>query len=277
MTGSGPAAPCANCGAEAPERYCPECGQATRWTARQPAWRIAAEAVEETFALDSRVGRTALPFLFRPGQLTAEYWAGRRVRYSSPLRLYLLMSFLFFLAGGPGRSVRLATGPEARPSAEEEAEMGQGAEALRRSGSVGTALAERVERIRSLPPDEVQRRFSAAFAESAPRVAIVLVPLLALYCRSLWRRRYYAEHLVFALHAQAFGFAALLPGAVSGSETAAAAGGLAAALWTFLALRRLHGEAPLRGLAKFLLLGAAYLATLGAVVAGVAVLALLAL
>ncbi|HZY04222.1 MAG TPA: DUF3667 domain-containing protein [Anaeromyxobacteraceae bacterium] len=276
MTGPA-AAPCANCGVEAPGRYCPECGQSTRWTARQPAWRIAAEAVEETFALDSRIGRTGLPFLFRPGFLTAEYWAGRRARYSSPLRLYLLLSFLFFLAGAPLRSARLAGSPEARPTAEEEAEIGRGAAELRRAGSMGAALAERVERIRSLPREESERRFSAAFAENAPRVAIVLVPLLALYCRILWRRRYFAEHLVFALHAQALGFAALIPGTVSGSAAATSAGGLGAAVWTFLAVRRLHGERGLRGTVKFILLGVLYLATLGAVVAAVALLAVLAL
>ena len=132
---SGPvAAPCDNCGAEAPARYCPECGQETRWTPRRPAFRIAAEAVEEAFALDSRIGRTAAPFLARPGLLTAEYWAGRRVRYSSPLRLYLLTSFLFFLAGAARPMLQARTPPAApeQASPEEQAEMGREAEALRR-------------------------------------------------------------------------------------------------------------------------------------------------
>lgn len=277
---SGPAvAPCANCGAEAPARYCPECGQETRWTPRRPAWRLAAEAVEEAFALDSRIGRTATPFLARPGHLTAEYWAGRRVRYSSPLRLYLLASFLFFLAGAVQPMLRARTSPaaEEQVSPEEQAEIGRSAETLRRSGAMGAALAERVERIRSMPPREVERRISGAFEENLARVAFLLVPLLALWCRLLWRKRYYAEHLIFALHAQSFGFAAMIPGALFGSPAAAGAGALGAAAWVLLALRRLHGEGAARVSAKFLLLGLLYLATLGAVLASVVLLAVLAL
>src|SRR5262249_142497 len=51
-------------------------------------------------------------FLFRPGQLTSEYNAGRRVRYSSPLRIYLLMSVAYFFAAsvvGP-RGLRFEVG-----------------------------------------------------------------------------------------------------------------------------------------------------------------------
>ncbi|MBN4075096.1 DUF3667 domain-containing protein [Gammaproteobacteria bacterium AH-315-E17] len=38
-----------------------------------------------------------LPLLFKPGKLTNEYIAGRRVRYLPPFRLYLIFSILFFL------------------------------------------------------------------------------------------------------------------------------------------------------------------------------------
>jgi hypothetical protein len=58
--------------------------------------------VSELLALDGRMARTVLPFFFRPGFLTAEYLAGRRVRYSSPLRLYLLTTLLFFLVASAG-------------------------------------------------------------------------------------------------------------------------------------------------------------------------------
>jgi len=39
-----------------------------------------------------------LPLFFRPGFLTKEYFAGRRVHYVPPLRLYLFVSIVFFIS-----------------------------------------------------------------------------------------------------------------------------------------------------------------------------------
>jgi hypothetical protein len=85
-----------------PERWCTRCGQDRGRTPHVPLRALLGEALSELFALDGRMARTVLPFFLRPGFLTAEYLAGRRVRYSSPLRLYLLTTLLFFLAASAG-------------------------------------------------------------------------------------------------------------------------------------------------------------------------------
>lgn len=90
---------CLNCGSTLVLEFCAACGQ-RNLDMRIPARELALDAVEDGLSLDSRVGRTVLPFLFRPGFLTVEWTAGRRARFSSPLRLYLLTSFVFFLASG---------------------------------------------------------------------------------------------------------------------------------------------------------------------------------
>jgi hypothetical protein len=59
--------------------------------------------IGEHFALDSRMVRTVLPFLLLPGFLTREFNRGRRMHYSAPFRLYLLMSLLLFLGLGISR------------------------------------------------------------------------------------------------------------------------------------------------------------------------------
>jgi hypothetical protein len=46
---------------------------------------------------DSRLWRTLWYLLARPGFLTREFFAGRRVRYLPPFRLYLVISLVFFL------------------------------------------------------------------------------------------------------------------------------------------------------------------------------------
>ena len=68
---------------------------------RVPARDLALDAVEDGLSVDSRMARTVLPFLFRPGVPDAgvdQRPAG--TLQLSPLRLYLLASVVFFLVTG---------------------------------------------------------------------------------------------------------------------------------------------------------------------------------
>lgn len=86
---------CLNCGALVAGRYCPDCGQETH-DQSVALGTLASELASEALSLDSKVARTVLPLLFRPGFLTNEFNRGRRVRYLSPLKMYLVISALFF-------------------------------------------------------------------------------------------------------------------------------------------------------------------------------------
>src|SRR6202000_2557918 len=87
-----PALACRNCGAQAPSKFCPDCGQET--TLHPPTLgEFLHEFVGHYVALEG----TLWLLLCRPGWLTREYLGGRRRRYVLPLRLYLTASFVFFL------------------------------------------------------------------------------------------------------------------------------------------------------------------------------------
>lgn len=55
------------------------------------------ELLEHHLLLDSKTVRTLWTLLFRPGRLTRAYIEGRRVRFVSPLRLYMFSTIVFFL------------------------------------------------------------------------------------------------------------------------------------------------------------------------------------
>jgi hypothetical protein len=66
------------------------------------------EALESISHADSRLWRTLGYLLTRPGFLTREFFAGRRVAYLPAFRLYLVLSVVFFLvAASPGRMVQI--------------------------------------------------------------------------------------------------------------------------------------------------------------------------
>jgi len=85
---------CQNCGYKDSGNFCSNCGQSFTELNR-PLKDILAE-VGDIVNLDSRIFRSIPPFLFKPGFLTREYLAGKRKKYMSPFRLYLLLSLLFF-------------------------------------------------------------------------------------------------------------------------------------------------------------------------------------
>jgi hypothetical protein len=92
---------CANCGQPLAGEYCAACGQRHEPHVHTIG-HFAGEAFESISHADSRLWRTLWYLLTRPGYLTREFFAGRRVRYLPPFRLYLVISVIFFVVIGLG-------------------------------------------------------------------------------------------------------------------------------------------------------------------------------
>jgi hypothetical protein len=93
---------CLNCHSSLPgdANYCLHCGQKTLHPHDRSVRHLVFESVGDFFHLDSKFFATLWPLAFRPGFLTAEYLEGRRQRYFQPFKLFLFISFLFFLTAG---------------------------------------------------------------------------------------------------------------------------------------------------------------------------------
>jgi hypothetical protein len=87
---------CSNCGEELHGDYCHRCGQPGRHY-RMPLRELVTDLLQDLLTLDSRLFRSVVPLLLRPGFLTREFNEGRRIRYIPPLRLYLFVSVLFLV------------------------------------------------------------------------------------------------------------------------------------------------------------------------------------
>src|SRR6266700_1054846 len=91
-----PALPyCENCGAPMAGAFCAQCGQAAI-DYRRSFRHIIVDVLDSFLNWDSKFFATIGWLIARPWHLTNQFLAGRRVRYVHPLRLYLLVSILFF-------------------------------------------------------------------------------------------------------------------------------------------------------------------------------------
>ena len=120
---------CLNCGYHLRGQYCGQCGQRSR-SRLISLWELVTDAFGDLFELDSRIWKTLLPLVFRPGRLTHDYLQGRRARYMPPFRMYLVMSLLFFVVAffNPREELSLLFEPpvaeESEPGAAAQPEEG---------------------------------------------------------------------------------------------------------------------------------------------------------
>lgn len=92
---------CPNCDTPLPhqENYCPNCGQQNH-ELKLPLGHLIYEVVENITHFDDKLWRTLKAIFTRPGQITADFLAGKRVRYVPPVRLYVFVSVIFFFLVG---------------------------------------------------------------------------------------------------------------------------------------------------------------------------------
>lgn len=81
---------CANCCTQLLGPHCYACGQPVKGMVRHFS-SVIGDFLDTLLAFDSRTWKTIPALFFRPGFLTTEYFSGRRVRYVSPVRLFIFL------------------------------------------------------------------------------------------------------------------------------------------------------------------------------------------
>ena len=188
------------------------------------------EFIAHYVALEGKLWKSMALLLFRPGRLTRDYIEGRRVRYIEPLRLYLTFSIIFFAIFKLG-GVSFGDGKPDAPPARQEASVaqkggvrekdpdqelivfgkGDDEKAKKFAGRIHPALVPKVERFLQLPQKERNAALLRALSGYAPYAIFALMPVFAALLKLLYlgSGRRYGEHLLFALHTNAFAFLVL--------------------------------------------------------------------
>jgi hypothetical protein len=190
---------CMTCGQEASGNFCAHCGEKRRDDHDFSLRHVVADAAEAFFHVDSKIFLTLKTLITAPGKLTAEFFLGRRKPYMSPLQTFFVCNLIFFV-------LQPLTGLEIlAPSLRTY-------ENTDRFKSIAMRMVDQ-----HLAHDHLARNndqqfndFSLKFYRNAHLQAksmiFALVPLLAavMAILNLRKKRYFSEHLIFALHAYAW-------------------------------------------------------------------------
>jgi hypothetical protein len=168
--------------------YCGACGQ--KATSPNPTFHdVVHEFTHEVLHVDGRLFQSVRLLFTRPGLLTREHNEGRRARYLSPLRMYLICSVLFFAA---------AAYVPSSTTVRQDAKKG-------RVVSTGGVNISGDLFLGRLTEAEIEERIHRAQHDWLPKLMFVLVPVWALLVMLATRRerRHFPERLYFSLHAHA--------------------------------------------------------------------------
>ena len=87
---------CLNCQTTVIGRYCHVCGQ-ENLEPKETVWHLVQHFFNDITHFDGKFFSTVGLLLRKPGFLSAEYMAGRRMSYLNPIRMYVFTSAFFFL------------------------------------------------------------------------------------------------------------------------------------------------------------------------------------
>ena len=224
--------------------FCSQCGQhAVDY--RRSFGRVFLDALDSFLNWDSKFFATIGLLLVRPWRLTIDFLAGKRVRYVNPLRLYLLVSIIFFFAihllaqrANIDRHTKWGQQPMTREAkakleqklarlpSEAQTEVRAAIAEPRKDGpffGVGTSandpntsgfekwMNKRVKE--KIGENGVNLKvFFVTLVSNLPVMMLCCIPLFAFVLKVLYiRRRFlYIDHLIYALHIHAFAYLAIM-------------------------------------------------------------------
>jgi len=243
--------PCTNCGGLSAD-YCVRCGE------RQPGHHdlsvghFAHEVVHEFVHVDSKLFRTLRDIIAKPGFLTEEYFAGRKSRYIAPLRLFLTLFALQFLAFTFYQPAAVYTIASMKK--------------FDNAGALTKLINRRAVKLH-VTSEELERRIDERWHKNYSLLQLMNIVGLAIVLKVLYRKRYFAEHLVFAAHFLAFSyivslvidwpiyaFAGFQPGPLQKAVSAVTIG--IQLVYLFLAQRRFYSNGRAATAIKTVLLAA---------------------
>jgi hypothetical protein len=226
---------CLNCGTALSESFCSHCGQREQ-EVKRPLIGLMKELFHAVFELDGRAYRTVFFLFCKPAYLTREYIEGRRMSFTPPLRLFLILSIIFFfmisansliqtldssLSGETGKNSELLaiSSPSEEDIDEDQAQFNDGlAEIIEFIDNIVVpSLSEETNtNLAAFISNQVQTNFKRImddpedfFYDSLDYITffiLLMMPFLAMILKVLYffSKQFYVEHMILTLHSHTF-------------------------------------------------------------------------
>lgn len=225
---------CLNCDTPLTDVYCAHCGQKDI-PLKQTIGELLTNFISSFWSFESKFLRTGKLLLFHPGKLVVDYNAGKRERYYHPARMYVFISFVYFLllTTLPDASVSHNKGLKFSVASSDDEKINFRFNDFHISGEI-KSKNEYDSMQHTLPPEqrdgyfkrklqyrvidlnnqysgrksEFSKMMREAFVANTSKTFFLLLPLFALLLKLFYinKNYFYSEHLVFSIYYYNFFF-----------------------------------------------------------------------
>lgn len=207
---------CRNCKTELIGEYCHNCGQSFFSGSERTVSEIVYSAVDTVFAWDNKIFTTLKYLVFYPGKLTKEFFEGRIIQYVFPAKLFWFIIILFFAilnigdemndsSTNSGKNIEVNIGAKKKADAtiSPQTDISQ-----KNEKDIEKDLLAKKKEVSSEKENVISSQIKQNLVGYIPYVVFLLVPFFALLLFMLFhkRKKYYANHMIFALHFHSFVF-----------------------------------------------------------------------
>lgn len=151
------------------------------------------DLITEVFHIDSRIIKTLLALLTKPGYLTLAYLKSSNEKFIPPLKLYFIINFIFFLL------IPILNTPQFQI-------FSFSLKSLSGSNQTYQNIINEQIKAKDLSKEIYEERFNANLKYNQPAFVFLIIPLFALVLNitNLKNNRHYLEHLFLSVHFLSF-------------------------------------------------------------------------
>jgi len=220
---------CFNCERKlkADDNFCFNCGQENH-NKKAPIKLLIGDFVGDYLTIDSKFLVSVKELLFKPGVMTLAYTNGKRQQYIKPIRLYLFVSFIFFLClnliadqnqffdasnsttDSGNVNFTFNNSIDTSENLQPLLNMQDSLHAILYSDTASLEHKREVNELLKTQANQMAGIFEQMMS-LIPYVGFTMVPMMAVVLMLFYRRqkKYFVEHFIFSIHVHTLLFALL--------------------------------------------------------------------
>jgi len=220
---------CFNCERKlkADDNFCFNCGQENH-DKKAPIALLIGDFFGDYLTIDSKFLVSVKELFFKPGAMTLAYTNGKRQKYIKPIRLYLFVSFIFFLclnliadqnnffepttttADSGNVNFTFNNSEDTTTTFQPLATLQDSLEAIVFSDTASIEQKKVANELLKSQATQMAGMFQQMMG-LIPYVGFTMVPMMALVLMLFYRRqkKYFVEHFIFSIHVHTLTFALL--------------------------------------------------------------------